>query len=128
MITVWFNHLLKAVKLLEKHDYVAVNDIETLEIFIEFKRKDKTDDIYAGAITVPPEKASNIHEAVVITSLPYYKYRFINEKITYQELKAELLKKCKQYIQELEKINPELILAGRIQRLITKMSQLSNSL
>lgn len=83
---------------------------------------DNTAQIYIGVIFVPSKNALSIRYSVILTQLPYYKYEFVNEKITYGELKEEVLKKCKQYIQELEKINPELILAGRIQRLITKMN------
>lgn len=122
LITIWFDHLLQAVKLLEQHDYVAVKDIETPEVFIEFKRLNNTAQIYTGVIFAPSKNVLGIRNAVVINQLPYYKYEFVNEKITYGELKEEVLKKYKQYIQELEKINPELILAGRIQRLITKMN------
>jgi hypothetical protein len=123
LITIWFCHLLKAVQLLEGHDYVAVSDIDALEVFIEFKREKQTNHLYAGAIFVPSEKLSDIRETVVTKPLPYYKYEFINEKITYEELKEEAINKCQQYVQELEHINPELILANRIQRLIHKLNE-----
>ncbi|QCV56454.1 hypothetical protein [Thermoactinomyces vulgaris] len=112
LITIWFCHLLKAVQLLEGHDYVAVSDIDALEVFIEFKREKQTNHLYAGAIFVPSEKLSDIRETVVTKPLPYYKYEFVNEKITYEELKEEAINKCQQYVQEWEHINPELILAG----------------
>lgn len=124
LITVWFYHLLKAVLLLEEHDYVAVSDIDALEVFIEFKREKQTNHLYAGAIFVPSEKRSDIRETVVTKPLPYYEYKFINEKITYEALKEEVLNKCQQYVEELERINPELIWANRIQRLIHKMNEI----
>ncbi|AUS09946.1 hypothetical protein C1X05_14670 [Laceyella sacchari] len=124
LITIWFDHFLQAVKLLEKHDYVAVRDIETPDVFIEFKKLDKSDYIYAGAIFVHSKNTLDIRDAVVTTSLPYQGYEFINEKIAYKDLKEEILKKSFQYIKELEQINQELIFSRRIQRLTAKINQI----
>jgi len=121
-ISNWFLVLIRAYQELNRSDYVAVSDIESFIVWIEFRkiqdiveiniiRAEKPDgttelrltpfeDFEYGKWYIQLIKSGEFHDESVERR---------NESIKLSKLRSELLRKSLQYLDELREINPKLL-------------------
>ncbi len=107
LLTDWFEELVNALlKLKQNHKYVAVYAIDTYATWIEFKRLND-EHVSIGIIEYKAPDGTDL----VITAAPHTATPsdWVNEIITYDELRSEILFKVNQYINELGMIKKSFI-------------------
>lgn len=115
LITTWFEGLLGVLhKLQNGQTYVALSDIETNLVWIEFKRlNDKN--IMVGVIEA--EKANGTGQIVTSQIKEAIYSDWSNEVVTYDEMFQEVTNKIKEYLSEVNTINPKLVQGKRLKEL-----------
>lgn len=115
LITVWFEGLLGVLhKLQSGHNYVALSDIETHLIWIEFKRLNNKN-IMIGVIEA--EKANGTGQIVTSQVKDAVYSDWSNEVVSYEEMFQEIINKTKRYLAEINMINVKLAQGKRLKEL-----------
>jgi len=120
LITGWFINLLLAYKRLCESDYVAVNDIESFNSWIEFKKEN-------GLISVSLIKAKKPAGTAELQLTPFNEFSYgewYQESVNLDEIHIELFNKATLYIEEIRKINAKLLVNAHIAQLEALVLQL----
>ncbi len=112
LISIWFESLLSAVAILNTSSYVAVSDIDAYETWIEFKREDET--VYASIVRADKNGMSCVASSPLENS-QYGEWN--NIPVSYIEFKNEILKKAKQYVDEIALVNQKLLKSSRLSKI-----------
>lgn len=102
-ITSWFDKLLRASLTLLNTKYVAISDVESYNIWIEFQKND--DSVLVNIIEA--EKANGSSD-LSISIFDEVKYTCPTETISFIELVIELVHKTELFINEVCSLNEEL--------------------
>lgn len=112
-LTKWFEYLVETIQTLNTSNYVAISDTESYNSWIEITRQDKY-------ITVNNVYAEKIGLGAIVTSkLKNVKYAkcWKETVLPLNEFKKEVQYELSKYIDEITKINPNLIKSSRIKKL-----------
>lgn len=110
LLTNWFESLLKTCLNIKITNYIAINDIESFNTWIEFKL---VSDILIVSI-IKADKEEGIFE---IRTEPFSNYNYgewSNIIISFEEFKNEVISKSMQYLKEINRINMHLMYSKRI--------------
>lgn len=106
LINYWLEVLLEAVLLLSKEtDYVALREIDTIDRWIEFRRH------RSEVVVNAARDEENVLRDLWISS-PQNVFLYIEPLdcvCEWEELKRQVLFKTRQFLKELQNINPELV-------------------
>jgi hypothetical protein len=106
LLTTWFGGLLETLILLRNNNtYVALSDIDSYNIWLEFKK------VNNDFVLISVIKGEKIGLDQVITKPPKNKTYsdWKEEKIFYKEMCYEVLNKANKFITEVSKINSKLL-------------------
>ncbi len=99
----WMYYLLEAVLILKTERYVLISDIEKPSIWIELKKE--KDVVGISKVSADKPKGSG---AIETKKMPNLMYQYWKEKrVTYEDLKKEVIDKTKLYVEELRILNNE---------------------
>lgn len=98
----WFDRLVRVLKNLMTKDYVALSDVESYNTWIEFKRKNE--EVIISIIKAEKEQCSrdiefNLREPIA--------GRWVDQVISYSQLKTEIIEKAREYIEFIVASNTE---------------------
>ncbi|MBQ6462111.1 MAG: hypothetical protein IJJ59_02165 [Pseudobutyrivibrio sp.] len=101
-LSFWFHELCLVVIYLEKHEYVVLNDVDSNNIWIEFKRKN--DDLIVSIINNEDKDGRKFIE-FKIDNPKIHKAFWGNEHISYTEFKEKIILASREYINYLNLYN-----------------------
>lgn len=112
----WFETLLRVVQLLDDYDYVRFKELESLDAWVSLEKDDKKlkvisffyYDVKARDVISTEKTQSGVIDFV--------------EEIDIEEFKINIMLKVKEFIKELEKINPNLLQLSEVVELIKFIS------
>lgn len=111
LLTNWFDSLLKVSINLNHTGYALLNDIESYNTWIEFK-KTHGSNIFISIIE--SDKPNGVCE-VITEQVNNYKYgEWNNISINFNEFNDELISKTENFLDELSEINQKLLESNRI--------------
>jgi len=113
-ITSWLERLLRACFILLSSDYLLISDVESYNIWVEFRKKG--DLIFASVIEAEKVDGSSDLEIVQLTEVNYPNWS--NEQISFDELVNEVISKTEAFISEVCRINENLQYSRMINALI----------
>lgn len=98
----WFEDMIQVAIELNNRNYIALSNIESHNLWIEFVKKDEQ--IHIGL--VKSEKKDGIGFIVYeLKNKSYEKVQWKDEIVSYSELISELIYKCSCYLDEIESLN-----------------------
>lgn len=103
----WFDFLSTAAVTLLDKNYVAVSDVESTHIWIEFVKKDTF--LYIGIVSMPKPDGNLGILTAPLGRLQNAEF-WCDEKITYMEFAQGVVCACNQYITELKRSKSRLLL------------------
>ena len=118
LLDYWFDQLLCTIELLEKTDYVAFREIETVKRWLEFKRDGET-------VTI--NVVLNSSEKALLITKPFHEFLYVepeNFACTWDELKKNVIKQTGRFFNELRQLNPQLMESEKISGLLKKYQKL----
>lgn len=92
----WFERLIKVIEHLKSSNYVALSDTESYNTWIEFK---KSNDILVISI-IKAKKENGSHDIEYKLNNPK-EGEWVNQIVSYQQMRDEILSKAKEYVQYL---------------------------
>lgn len=105
LLTGWFARLILAYQKLCDSDYVAVNNIESYNSWIEFKRKQEW--IIVSIVEVEKPSGTMEVELIPLKKIVYGEWH--SESIKLTEFHDELVNKASMYLDEIHEINAKLL-------------------
>lgn len=121
LITLWFDLLIEVILILKrKSNYVALKEIESIDSWFEFTLIDEILYVsYANCI----EKNSELF--IITSKKECFLYQTWKEiSIPFNEFRDKVKMKAKQYINEIENINPKLLDTKIISKLYRKLESI----
>lgn len=97
----WLYYLLKAVLILKTESYVLISDIEKPKIWIELNREKNI--VKISKVTADKPEGSGAIETKEMPNLIYQYWK--DKKVSYENLKTEVVNKTKLYIEEVRVLN-----------------------
>lgn len=113
LITNWFVSLLQAFLVFQKTKYVAVNDIESFNTWIEFKMEE--DQILVSIVEAEKEDGSMEFRTVPFERFNYGRWK--NIRLDVKEYHNQLVLSTSRYLTEISNINVLLLQSKRIKKL-----------
>lgn len=123
LLTNWFISLLVAYLKLQLTNYVAINDIDSFNAWIELKKQGRM--IIASLI-----EAEKQNGATEIKTKPFDNYvygRWHNVEVQIEDFRTETIKKASQYFEEIVSINPKLSKSRRMVKLSFLISEVQQN-
>lgn len=109
-ISDWFNKLVSVHQKLPETNYIAINDTDTYNIWLEFK----LDDGNILLSIVKAEKGNGTNE-FTLEPLENFEYeKWSNVSLSPVDFEKELSLKISEYLNEIKKINPKILKNKRI--------------
>ena len=119
IISTWFDNLLEVCLLLESTEYIALNDIETYNTWIEFIPKE--DQLCVSLM----ESDSRTNEFILLQPLDNSRYPdFKNITISRETFKCKVIQGTKDFIEELAGINKRFLQSERVLSLLELLSKI----
>ncbi|MDP4176788.1 MAG: hypothetical protein Q8900_00420 [Bacillota bacterium] len=122
-ITKWFENIINAALLLDKNEYVAINDTESFNTWIEIKKV--KNDIIVGIIQAEKDGEKQIR-TIPFENVKYSEWK--EECINLDKFRNEVISKLLMYIDELIRINSNLINSKRLNKLKNNVNIIKESL
>lgn len=122
-ISNWFINLATAYKELCQKDYVAINDTESYNTWLEFKKNDK----HLLASIIEANKEDGATELRLTPFIAFNYGEWDNIAFEIKEYHDELILKISAFLNELEKINKRLLGNKNISVLTSLLAELNSS-
>ena len=113
----WFERLAKVIKNLMAKDYVALSDVESYNTWIVFQKSN--DDVAISIAKAKKEVGS--HDIEFFLRAPEAG-EWMNQTISFEQLKQEVIEKGKEYIKDILLTNKENILFDKIKKKFDEIS------
>lgn len=107
----WFERLFKVVENLMIKDYVVLSDVESYNTWIEFKKE--KDEIIVSVVKATKEQNSHDIEFDLRAPKPG---KWINQVISFNQLKNEVLKKGIEYVKTISEANSNNVLIDKMEK------------
>lgn len=123
LLDYWFDKLLQVIILLEsKSDYVALKEIESMNLWVDFT-KNGVDVL----INVAVDDSCQNNNLITTERYQFSYINPINFSFPYEDFKDQVLKTTERFLKELNQINPSLSKTKICKTLGDKMSIIKNS-
>lgn len=92
----WIERLIRVAKYLHVHNYVVLSDIESYNLWLEFKKMGE--EVNVSIVKAEKPEGSQDIEFELKDSRPG---KWINQKVNFQQFKKEIIEKGEAYLKEL---------------------------
>lgn len=113
----WFERLARVMRNLMTKNYVVLSDVESYNTWIEFQKRDG--DVIISVVKATKEPGSHDIE-FELKGLESGEWT--NQTVYFEQFKEEIIKKGREYIQNIFSINKENVLVDKIKREYDKIS------
>jgi len=113
----WFERLAKVIKNLITKDYVALSDVESYNTWIVFQKRN--DEVIISIVRAKKEQGS--HDIGFVLREPKAG-NWVNQTISFEKLKKEVIEKGKEYIEHIFSMNKENMLLEKIKQEFDELS------
>ena len=113
----WFERLARVIKNLMIKDYVVLSDKESYNTWIEFQKRNE--DVIISIVKAKKEQGSH---AIEFSLRNPEAGEWVNQSVSFEQLKQEVIKKGREYIKNILAMNNEKILVDEIKHAFDEIS------